>query len=120
IDLAEIIMKDCARIQSQDAERKSRKAAQRDQPPVEPLYEPEDVEPFRSLVREVKFQKPVAVADGITARWVEAGHMLGSGSIELTVEEDGGKKVLRFLGVLGPFGADDPAAHPSVRDLPKS
>jgi len=102
LDLAEIILKDCARIQSQDAERKTRKAAQRDLPPVEPLYEPEDVEPLRSLAKEVKFQKPVQVAEGITARWVEAGHMLGSGCIELTVEEDGRKKVVVFSGDLGP------------------
>jgi metallo-beta-lactamase family protein len=102
IDLAEIILKDCARIQSQDAERKTRKAAQRDLPPVEPLYEPEDVEPFRAMVRPVQFQKAVQVADGITARWVEAGHMLGSGCIELTVEEDGRKKVVVFSGDLGP------------------
>ena len=80
IDLAEIIMKDCARIQSQDAERRTRKGANRDLPPVEPLYEPEDVEPFRSRVREVKFQKPVQVADGISARWVEAGHMRSANS----------------------------------------
>src|SRR4029079_17465426 len=72
IDLAEIILKDCARIQAQDAKRKTRKAAQRDLPPVEPLYEPEDAEQFRSLTRPVPFQKPVQVADGITARWVEA------------------------------------------------
>jgi metallo-beta-lactamase family protein len=102
IDLAELIMKDSARIQSQDAERKTRKAAKLMQPPVEPLYEPEDVEPYRSQVREVKFQKPVKVAEGITARWIEAGHMLGSGSIELTVEEDGRKKVVIFSGDLGP------------------
>jgi metallo-beta-lactamase family protein len=102
IDLAEIILKDCARIQSQDAQRKGRKAAKLDQPPVEPLYEPEDVEPFRSLTRQVQFQKPIQVADGITARWVEAGHMLGSGCIELTVEEDGRKKVVVFSGDLGP------------------
>src|SRR5262245_9325162 len=105
IDLAELIMKDCARIQSQDAKRKTRKALQRDQPPVEPLYEPEDVEPYRSLVREVKFQKPTQVADGITARWVEAGHMLGSGCIELIVDEDGRKKVVVFSGDLGPTTA---------------
>jgi len=102
IDLAEIIMKDCARIQSQDAERKTRKVAKSNQPPVEPLFEPEDVEPFRSLVRPVPFQKSVQVADGITARWVEAGHMLGSGSIELTVDEDGRQKVVVFSGDLGP------------------
>jgi metallo-beta-lactamase family protein len=98
IDLAEIILKDCARIQSQDAQRKSRKAAKLKQP----LYEPEDVEPYRSLTRQVQFQKPTQVADGITARWVEAGHMLGSGCIELTVEEDGKKKVVVFSGDLGP------------------
>jgi metallo-beta-lactamase family protein len=102
IDLAELIMKDSARIQSQDAERKTRKAAQRDLPPVVALYEPEDVEPFRSVAREVPFNKPVQVADGITARWIEAGHMLGSGCIELTVEEDGRKKVVVFSGDLGP------------------
>src|SRR5262245_30100000 len=102
IDLAELIMKDSARIQSQDAERKTRKAAHRDLPPVEALYEPDDVEPFRSVAREVKFQEPVQVADGMSARWVEAGHMLGSGCIELTVEEDGRKKVVVFSGDLGP------------------
>lgn len=102
IDLAELIMKDCARIQTQDAQRKTRKAAMRNLPAVEPLYEPPDVEPFRGLVRKVSFQKPVQVADGMTARWIEAGHMLGSGSIELTVEEDGRKKVVVFSGDLGP------------------
>lgn len=102
VDLAELIMKDCARIQMQDAQRKTRKAALRNLPAVEPLYEPPDVEPFRGLVRKVSFQKPVQVADGMTARWIEAGHMLGSGSIELTVEEDGRKKVVVFSGDLGP------------------
>ena len=71
IDLAEIIMKDCARIQSQDAERKTRKAAKNDLPPVEPLYEPEDVEPFRSLVRDR------AVPEA-RARWPTASPPAGS------------------------------------------
>ena len=105
IDMAELIMKDCARIQSQDAKRKTKKALQRDLPPVDPLYEPEDVEPYRSLAREVRFQKPVQVADGMMARWIEAGHMLGSGCIELTVEEDGRKKIVVFSGDLGPTTA---------------
>jgi metallo-beta-lactamase family protein len=102
IDLAEIIIKDCARIQTQDAERRTKKAAFKNQPPVEPLYEPEDVEPYRSLVKVVRFQKPVEVASGITARWIEAGHMLGSGCIELIVDEGGRKKIVIFSGDLGP------------------
>lgn len=101
IDLAEIILKDSARLQAADAERKNRKAPL-GQPPVEPLYALEDVQPLRSQSRRVQFQKPVEVAEGITARWVEAGHMLGSGCIELTVQEDGRKKVVVFSGDLGP------------------
>lgn len=102
IDLAEIILKDCAKIQAQDAERKTRKAAQSGRPPVEPLYQPEDVEVFRSRTRPVAFQNSVQVAEGITARWIEAGHMLGSGCIELTVDEGGQKKIAVFSGDLGP------------------
>src|SRR4029078_11392781 len=51
--------------------------------------------------RACQFEKPVQVADGITARWIEAGHMLGSGCIELTVEENGRTKVIVFSGELG-------------------
>ena len=102
IDLAEIILKDSARLQVQDAERKNRKRPPGRRLPVQPLYEPNDVEPFRELTQLVRFQQPVQVADGITARWVEAGHMLGSGCIELTVEEDGRRKIVVFSGDLGP------------------
>lgn len=102
IDLSEIILKDSARIQQQDAERKTR-YGQKGASAVEPLYAPEDVEPFRGLTRPVTLNKPVKVAAGITARWIEAGHMLGSGSIELCVEEDGRKKSVIFSGDLGPM-----------------
>lgn len=102
IDLAEIILRDSARLQVQDIERTNRKRRERRLPPLEPLYEPEHVDPFRQLARPVEFHRPVEVAPGITARWIEAGHMFGSGSIELTVEEDGRRKVIVFSGDLGP------------------
>jgi metallo-beta-lactamase family protein len=101
IDLGEIILKDSARLQQQDAERRTRKG-KRGAPAVDPLYAPEDVEPFRKLARPITLKKHVKIARGITARWIEAGHMLGSGSIELTVEEDGRKKIVVFSGDLGP------------------
>jgi len=102
LDLAEIILKDAAKIQLQDADRANRKRDRAGKEPVETLYGPEHVEPFRELARPVDFRRPVRVAEGITSRWVEAGHMLGSGSIELTVEEDGNRKVVVFSGDLGP------------------
>jgi metallo-beta-lactamase family protein len=102
LDLAEIILKDAAKIQLQDAERANRKRDRSGKEPVEPLFGPEHVEPFRELARPVDFRRPVQLAEGIVAHWVEAGHMLGSGSIELSVEEDGRRKVVVFSGDLGP------------------
>ena len=102
IDLAEIILKDSARLQEYDAKRINRKQEGTGKPPVEPLYSPEDVAPFRQMGHEVMFREELTVAPGITARWIEAGHMLGSGSIELKVHEDGATTTVLFSGDLGP------------------
>jgi metallo-beta-lactamase family protein len=110
IDLTELILNDSAKIQVQDAERFNRRAGAT-QAHIEPLYGPEDVAPFRSMTREVRFDEPVKVAPGITARWIEAGHMLGSASIELVVAENGQQKRIVFSGDLGPL------AMPIVRDF---
>ena len=96
IDLAEIILQDSARLQVQDAQRVARRRS------VEPLYGPEHVARFRSLALAVSFLESVPVADGISARWIEAGQMLGAASIELTVNEDGRSWAIVFSGDLGP------------------
>jgi metallo-beta-lactamase family protein len=101
-DLAELILEDSARLQKQDAERINRKQQFSTKAPVEPLYEPEDVTPFRSLAYSVPFDREIAVAPGMMARWIEAGHMLGSGSIELKVDEGGETTTILFSGDLGP------------------
>jgi metallo-beta-lactamase family protein len=67
----------------------------------------------------VAYNTPVEVAPGVSARFVDAGHILGSASIELTVDENGRKRTVVFSGDLGPRGAPllhDPApvAHPDV------
>ncbi len=98
IDLADIVLKDSAKLQTQDAERMNRKREGRGEP-VEPLYRVEHAEPFRSMTRPVRLHESVTIAQGITARWFEAGHMLGSGSIELSVN---GKTIV-FSGDLGPL-----------------
>lgn len=49
-------------------------------------------------------------ADGITARFYESGHILGSTSIELIVQENGSTKVIVFSGDLGPY--EQPIVHP--------
>lgn len=103
LELAQIILQDSARLQVADAVRQNRKKWKKGMPPFEPLYSTEHVELMRELTRPVEFNTPVQVAEGITARWIEAGHMLGSGSIEIKVNEKGKTKTIVFSGDLGPL-----------------
>lgn len=105
MELAALILRDAAKIQSQDNERTNRKLQRQGKPPEPPLFTLDDVESVLRKLREVPYDKPVPVAEGMHARFVEAGHMLGSTSIELTVEENGSRKVIVFSGDLGPRGA---------------
>src|SRR4030095_16895289 len=79
-----------------------RKFWKKGEPPFEALYTTEHVEYMRELALPVKPNTPVPVANGISATWIEAGHMLGSGSIKLEVTEKDKKKTIIFSGDLGP------------------
>src|SRR5262249_27829041 len=68
-------------------------------------YLQEDVERLRLLFQELPYDQMTTLAPGITVRAVEAGHMLGSVSIEMTVEEAGRKRVVIFSGDVGARGA---------------
>jgi metallo-beta-lactamase family protein len=105
IDFAQLILKDSAHLQQSDVERQNRRRQRMGEPLLETLYEQEDVERLRPLYRKLGYDEPTQVAPGVTVRAIEAGHMLGSVSLELTVEEDGKKKVAIFSGDLGPRGA---------------
>jgi metallo-beta-lactamase family protein len=105
IELADLVLRDSAHLQGADTERENRRRSRLGQPLVEPLYGDEDVEALRPLYKAMGYDRPTEVAPGITIRAVEAGHMLGSASLEMTVEENGRKRVVIFSGDLGPRGA---------------
>ena len=105
IALAELILKDSAYLQQEDAKRQNRRRSESGKPPVEPLYTQKEVDLLHPLYRRLRYDSPTQVAPGISVRAVEAGHILGSASLEMTVEEDGRKKVIVFSGDLGPRGA---------------
>jgi metallo-beta-lactamase family protein len=105
IDFADLILNDSARLQKSDVERQNRRRARMGQPLLDPLYEQHDVEGLRHLYKKLGYDEPTPLAAGVTVRAVEAGHMLGSASLELTVEDEGQKKVVIFSGDLGPRGA---------------
>ena len=103
LDLSQIILQDSARLQVADAIRYNKRKWKKGEPPKEPLYNTEHVEVMKDLARPVKLNESVEIGPGIHARWIEAGHMLGSGSIEVTVKEDGKTKIVCFSGDLGPI-----------------
>lgn len=103
--LVPIMLEDSAELQEKDAIRHSRMNAMRGRPPVEPLYTPKDVPVVVGLLTPVEYQKPKEVAPGVVVRWTEAGHILGSASLEITCTlADGTKKVIVMSGDLGPTG----------------
>ncbi|HEX5136250.1 MAG TPA: MBL fold metallo-hydrolase [Planctomycetota bacterium] len=106
-----LILADSADIQEGDAKRLSMEARRAGRRPVEPLYTRADVERAGPLVRHIAYEQRTEVADGVAVRLFEAGHILGSASIEMHAA---GKRVV-FSGDLGPKGAPflrDPAAPP--------
>lgn len=105
IEMSALILRDSAHIQQQDAERINRKRQRADELPMESLYTPAHVESILQCFKPVPYRQPVTVAPGIQAIWAEAGHMLGSASIQLIVEDAGRQKRVVFSGDLGPKGA---------------
>jgi metallo-beta-lactamase family protein len=105
IEMTALILRDSARIQAGDAERRNRKRQRAGEPPQEPLYMPDHAETVIQCLQPVPYQQPVMVAPGIQAIWAESGHMLGSASIQLIVEEGGRQKRVVFSGDLGPRSA---------------
>lgn len=100
-NLSAIMLMDCAHIQMQEAQWKTRKAARAGLDPVEPLYDLTDVQNCLKRFRPCRMQERSQIAEGIEVRFVSAGHLLGSASIELWLTENGTTRKVVFSGDLG-------------------
>lgn len=105
IDIATLVLRDSLMLQKADLKRENQERKRNEQPLLEPLFEEQDVRRLKPLVRTLKYNQRTEVAPGIEASFVDAGHVIGSSSIELAVTENGSRKVVVFSGDLGPRGA---------------
>jgi metallo-beta-lactamase family protein len=105
IELADLIMRDSAHLQGEEARRQARRKGGGAGARVQPLYTERDVAQVCTLFRRLRYDHPTQVAPGISVRAVEAGHILGSSSLEFTVEENGRTRIVVFSGDIGPRGA---------------
>jgi metallo-beta-lactamase family protein len=101
--LLEYLLPDAAGIQESEAEFESRKRGRKGDAPLEPLYQMKDAEAALKLRKPVTYEQWIEPGPGVRARYWNAGHILGSASIEVNVEDEGGKLVtILFSGDLGP------------------
>ena len=100
-DLCEIMLRDSAHIQEFEAEWRNRKGKRSGQEPYEPLYTMEDAEnAIRNLV-PCSYGKRFQLCEGIEVRFIDVGHLLGSSSIEVWIDEAGEPSKLAFSGDIG-------------------
>ena len=99
--LCRIMLLDSAHIQEFEAEWKNRKAERAGRPQVEPLYDRKDAEDAIRCFVSMEYEEEKWIAEGITVRFVDAGHLLGSSSIEVTITEGGITKKIIFSGDIG-------------------
>ncbi len=93
-DLAEIMLKDSGHIHEYDVKYLNKKRKKQDLPPVEPLYTIQDAVQTMPHFREIPYDQPFNPVKGVTARFIEAGHILGSAAVLLDLKERG--KTVRF------------------------
>lgn len=100
-DLASILLADSAKIQESDAEYENRGRRRRGEPEIEALYTTKDVAPALSHFITYPYDRWVTVMPGVKLMFRDAGHMLGSASVNLRIDEDGKEIKLGFTGDVG-------------------
>ncbi len=112
-DILSIALLDAAEIQEEDAAFKKKRHLKEGRVPprpVVPLYKVEDVRRALPLVEDIDYDAPLRLGDNVSVRFLDAGHILGSAMVELTVRENGAARTLVFSGDIGQWDM------PFVRD----
>lgn len=100
-DLTEVVLKDTVHIQYDDLRDINRVREKHGLPPLKELYFVEDVEKTINSFKTVPYDEMIRITDDISIRLRDAGHILGSASIEMFIEENGKTKKVVFSGDIG-------------------
>lgn len=99
--LGNIMLLDSGHIHESDAQYINKKRAKRGEPPIEPLYTQEDAAAVAPCFNMVHYERPFEPIPGVVARFVDAGHILGSAAVILDIQERNRKYRLWFSGDIG-------------------
>lgn len=111
-DLCAVMLLDSGHIQERDVEFVNKKARKRGEPEVEPIYTQADATASLHYFISQGYHRPRKIAPGIQLTFIDAGHMLGSASVVLDIEDKDANKDVRlvFSGDVGRKGI------PIIRD----
>ena len=98
-DLCNIMLKDSAHIREFEAEWKNRKARRAGRPEVTPMYNVEDAQNVMQHFTPCDYNSVYEICPGLKVRFVDAGHLLGSSSIEMWVTEENVTKKIVFRAI---------------------
>jgi metallo-beta-lactamase family protein len=119
IELTAILLKDSAHLQQEDTlHARTHKYSRHANP--QPLYTPDDVEPALRLIKSMPRSGGFDISPEFHVASYDAGHILGSSSLELTISEGGQKIVVLFSGDIGRYNQPilkDPTTPPSKADV---
>ncbi|MCI5498729.1 MAG: MBL fold metallo-hydrolase [Clostridiales bacterium] len=108
--LLSVMLQDSAHIQEMDAQWKNQKGKRAGRPEVEPLYTVADAAQVAEHLVLAEYGQIIELFEGVKIRFVDAGHLLGSASVEMWLNEDGVEKKILFSGDIGNIN------QPVIRD----
>ncbi|MBN1279330.1 MAG: MBL fold metallo-hydrolase, partial [Chlorobiaceae bacterium] len=104
VDLLSVLLLDSASLAERDADFRRRHPANRRDRSVQPLYTREDALKAIGLLRGMEYLAEKEILPGVLLRFLDAGHILGSAVVELTLRERDQERVVVFSGDLGQYG----------------
>lgn len=102
-DLAEILLRDAASLAERDAERENRRRARAGKKPQSPLYVESDARQVTQQMQGIAYRTPTEILPGVSVTFRDAGHILGSAIVDLTLTEKKKTRRLVFSGDLGQY-----------------
>ena len=101
--LAEILLEDSAMIQRDDAKYGNKRRAKQGLPPIEPLYDIDDVNLTIPLFKAVEYNTPTKISDSVEVLFTDAGHIIGSAAVSLKIKNGENLESLTFSGDIGRY-----------------
>jgi metallo-beta-lactamase family protein len=103
-DLVKILLQDSAHIQMMDTEYSNKHRIKNNLPLLSALYTEEQATESLKLFKTVAYDQEYAINNSVKFHYTDAGHLLGSAAINLTVMEDGKITHITFSGDVGRYG----------------